>query len=203
MISDWNDHVYGMCYTSTSSDFMYINISKNASTWTNQLFQLSLNFTLHNWVAENFFKTPIIVLRDPVDRWCSGMAEYLVRNKIFSTDEVFLRQYLTKFTWDEHTEKQMSFLPNLNNTNSIYFYVDSNYEQNIKKFILKDMGRKNWWNAELSSLKKRKNRSKDKNMRDELKKVFLTFAKEPDFLQNLQDYYKLDYELINSVTFYS
>lgn len=196
----WIDHIFGMCYTNDDSEFMYINIPKNASTWTNQLFKISLNFSLRNFTKENLDKKAIVVLRDPLDRWCAGMSEYFARRNLTTIDENYLKTYLDKLIWDEHTEKQTMFLPKTKET--YYFYLDENYEKNIKQFILKDMGKKNWWNTDLSKLKYR-NKSIQQNLREEMKNIFINFSKDPDLLERIKECYKLDYELINSVKFYN
>lgn len=195
-------HPYGMCYTNIQSEYMYINIPKNASTWTNKLFKLAFDFKIHNFIDENLNKIPIVVLRDPLDRWATGLAEYLIRLDAPKLDDESLYNLAYSIHADEHTELQTYFLPNLNNVEPIYFFLNKNYAENIKHFILNDMGKKTWWNTNLQELEKSKNIADEKNLRESLKNKFYELVKEPVLLQKIQDYYKLDYDLINTVKFY-
>lgn len=72
---------YGSGSLSPDNQWLYINISKNASSFMTDV------LTRSGWTNARYgydscdysrVKNIVVVLRDPVDRWCSGVAQYLV-----------------------------------------------------------------------------------------------------------------------------
>ena len=69
-------HIQGQCMSHADSQYMYINIPKNASSWTKPNL-LDHSWEFYNYRTDNLDKQALVVLRDPVDRWISGIAEFL------------------------------------------------------------------------------------------------------------------------------
>ena len=119
MISFYNyyktkGHVFGECMSSPNTDLMYINIPKNASSWT-KLNCKDWGWEFFNYHSDNLYhKHSLIVLRDPVDRWLSGIAEYFFlyhKNLDFAhISRPFLDLIFDRVAFDDHTEKQILFI---------------------------------------------------------------------------------------------
>ena len=77
-INEWRhkDHVYGECMSHPEHDLMYVYVPKNASSWTKPNLQ-DWNWEFYNFHTDNLNKHALVVLRDPVERWLSGISEYL------------------------------------------------------------------------------------------------------------------------------
>ena len=61
----------------TNGEYAYIPILKNAHTWLTQVFRDGLKWDPVSDPKEISHCKKIIVLRDPAERWISGMATYL------------------------------------------------------------------------------------------------------------------------------
>jgi len=125
-------HTVGQCYKCPDQPVVYINTPKCASSfmkthllnlgWENKFLQLG------DWVADNpsdmmpvsDVEKFIVVMRDPYDRWLSGIAEYF--GEYFNDHEgifEYLNNPLTlkllaqRVSFDDHTESQLFFLQNV------------------------------------------------------------------------------------------
>jgi len=112
------NHNIGECLVYREKKLMYINIPKNASSWTKDYltnhygWKEYANFTNYP-VLNNFRK--IVILRDPIDRWLSGITTYLMREVLknypyMKITEDVIKVLTTKIAFDEHTWTQTSFL---------------------------------------------------------------------------------------------
>ena len=71
-------HVFGECMSHPDRDLMYIHIPKNASSWTKpNLLHWGWQFYNYHHSYNFYQKHAIVVLRDPVERWLSGIGEYM------------------------------------------------------------------------------------------------------------------------------
>jgi len=134
-------HELGFCYRHPEQQIQFVIIPKCASSWIKEIIRL-LHWKPHNFVDEDTYDwTTLAVVRDPWDRWCSGVGEWLHRR--FNTHHVHIQsfvdhmeQYNRKFEmhntghlrehewhWieklialgsphDEHTEMQSAYLAN-------------------------------------------------------------------------------------------
>lgn len=193
-------HVFGECMTSSKSDFMYVNIPKNASSWTKPNL-LDLGWSNYNYHTDNLYnKTAIVVLRDPLERWISGMAEYL--NRIHPSfeehmlNQSFIELIVDRVAFDDHTEKQVLFLQNLNKDNCVFLKCNQSYSESFSAF-LNSIGfpnryyKYNWQNV-----------SSDQE-RLSIKTIFQKLINNnSDYQKKVEWYFEEDYNLINSVKFY-
>jgi hypothetical protein len=136
-------HVHGMGYLDPSKRYFYVNIPKNATTWTRNV------LCRHGWSEENFNSLNISELkffcgiRDPLERWISGAAEFLNRRSHqFDTDFKSLVHLLVHFkTLDEHTVDQRCLLDGLNIDNITFFNINViDYKQDIFDFMTNRVG---------------------------------------------------------------
>jgi len=127
---------YGGGRISPDNQYFYINIPKNASTYLDQ--RLSHN----GWNIGNSSNgsvahlTPVVVLRDPVDRWISGITQYLnsfvlnayngralsAKDFINQYCEIFERFLFDQVIVDDHTMPQYYFVDDIDLNRAKYFY---------------------------------------------------------------------------------
>jgi hypothetical protein len=180
---------------------MYINIPKNISTWTVLNFK-SLGWSVYNYYDDRLYTTPaLVVLRDPVSRWISGISEYFAINfpstEIKDFSPLLIDTIFNVVCFDDHTEKQIYFIEGLKLNNCDFLKVDTNYSNNFIQWC-KDKN----LNTDVLDME-----PKHVSSIDPIRKKFTTFFselinREPTRLQQIKDYYKLDYELCNSTTYY-
>ena len=179
---------------------MYVYIPKNASSWTKP------NLLDHGWEFFNYHKdydcankSALVVLRDPVDRWLSGIAEYLTLYQpnfslLFQETEELI---FDRIVFDDHTEKQVKFLQGLNTDRCTFMMCDDDYSNNFSEFIAKHYGANRYAHYEYQHV------SKDNDERRRFKILFKrVLEREPKYLKRLIDYYEEDYQLIQQVQFY-
>jgi hypothetical protein len=183
-------HHLGECWVHNKS-YTYINIPKNASSYVKACLMGSGN----SWVySDHFIETQqnLVVLRDPVDRWCSGMAQSLFNSGKESPDEIIFN----RITFDDHTELQTYFLQDIDLTKTVFFLVDNNLTKNLTD-----------WAKENRNIINTKNISEYNDSRYDdrakLKQRFLdAVANYPEYMLKLKDHFAEDYKLIESVKFY-
>ena len=192
------------------NDWIYVPIPKNACTYTGQVLMAN------NWRSEpreqNLQKKRnfLIILRDPIDRWVSGMTEYLhglfchshsvdeIMNAFDST--VFRGLILDNMTFDDHTELQTYYLADIPLTESIsYVYLDKNLTNKINRLF-------KFYNVPFHNFEiEQKNISTETVKRDLYLKLteFVKKNKNYSFDYAIKHKFKEDYKLINSVKFYA
>lgn len=195
-------HVFGECMSHPNTDLIYVNIPKNASSWTKKVF-VERNWEFYNYHTDNlYFKQALVVLRDPVERWISGIAEYMyLRHRDLDTGHVsnaFLNLVFDRIAFDDHTESQVLFLQNLNLSNCVFFWCDKNYRQNFSHYLQSKNMPNNYHDYEYQHV------TKDEPVRSKFQKIFRqALENNSKYNQQLQWYFAKDYNLIDSVKFYA
>lgn len=126
-------------------DLCYVPIPKNSSSYIGQL--LGKN----GWGFGNFLttdltnKTVIVLLREPTDRWISGMAQYLCSallnngrselDIINNWNSIIQDLIFDRVIFDDHTEKQVYFINSVPRENCIFFNSSDEPEQSIKQYL--------------------------------------------------------------------
>lgn len=190
--------------TCHSSDYGYVFIPKNASTYLTHVLRQNLNWQLSYNYLYHKRKKYIVCLRDPLDRWYSGIAEYFFRfhkELIAKTpDQDLLTFIFKKVHLDEHTVPQVDFLSGLNTEDIIFFKFGDSLSDNIKDFLVNN----NWCediNLESFLTTRHYNQTSSNDLKKnwiEILKTNMTGEKQQHILQ----FYHRDYELFNSVEFY-
>lgn len=207
MIIDYNDlnewqhkgHEYGTCMSKPGTDLMYVNIPKNASSWTKP----NLNdwgWEFFNYHTDKLDKHAMIVLRDPVDRWLSGIAEYLtLYHPAFGNGEWTEHNFdliFDRICFDDHTEQQVKFIQGLDTDNCTFFMFGDMYRENFHKFLTeRDMPNK-YERYDYQHVSDRD------PVRRNFKELFKAQLQNSKYLEQVKQYFKADYELINQVKFY-
>jgi len=123
----------------------YVPIPKNSSSYIGQLL-LSNGWGIANFLTSDLTdKKFIILLRDPIDRWISGMAQYmcsaLLKNGQTAKDIVDGWNSLTqdlvfdRVIFDDHTEKQVYFINSIPEKNCIFFSSMHDPQLSIKNYL--------------------------------------------------------------------
>jgi hypothetical protein len=193
-------HVFGECMSKLDSDLMYVHIPKNATSWTKPNL-LDWGWEFFNYHTDQLTsKTALVVLRDPLDRWISGIAEYLFlyhQNIDFAhAGQAFFDLIFDKITFDDHTEKQVYFIEGLDLDRCVFFKFGTDYRQQFSQYLAEhDMpNRYNNYNYQ--------HVSDDSPDRKRFKKIFTDQLQNSKYLSQVKQYFKPDYQLINQVKFY-
>lgn len=194
-------HNFGHCLINDTNDMVYVNIPKNATNWAKD------NLATLGWRHSNFVEYPevvenkrvMVILRDPIERWVSGIAEFFVRYhpgiRVF--DRHLLDVIFSCVTLDDHTEKQGYFLNGLENNQLVFFNCDSNLKRNMGSFLRNqgidnalDYTRYVYAADEISP---------QYFYQTEFKKIINA---NPQYLEQLKKHFDHDIKLYNTVTFY-
>ena len=191
-------HIQGQCMSHQSSSFMYINIPKNASSWTKPNL-IDYGWEFYNYRTDKLDKHSLIVLRDPVDRWVSGIAEFLtLYHSSYTLDsQETIDLIFDRITFDDHTERQVYFLDGIDTNNATFFWCDHNYRENFSKFISDEYGPNQYHRYDYQHV------SDNSPDRKRFKHIFnLALEKNSKYLNQLKDHFESDYQLIEKIRFY-
>ena len=208
-------HSIGEGMVSPDNKYFYVNIPKNSSSF------IKSRLTEIGWEYANIKDypnaTPIVVLREPISRWVSGISEYLFMYHLpiidnlcepFNYDfypligeKLGMGLLFDKITFDDHTERQCMFLTCIKSLNDcIWLKTDSNFNKNFSE-LLTNLGYPN--NFEDAA----KENSSDGTQvgtlgykKNAITKMFKYIIDNDHFKKyNLQQWFWCDYELINKV----
>jgi hypothetical protein len=210
-LGNLNGQVYrfGKCFTDQDWRLAYVPIEKNV-TRVIQSMITPMGFKESDFLESA--KTPatcLIVLRDPVQRWVSGVVEYLLRVPIdhVNTRNNMTRQNLTtekvleQIMFDLHTCPQHRFLEGLSGPRQ-YIWFDQDQKPKLITSLSKyfnEQGFSNEWTPD-KFLPANELVTQQKTELTQLYQDILTL---PDWLQRIKNFYSKDYELIDSIKFYS
>jgi hypothetical protein len=196
------DHIFGECMSHNNSEFIYVYIPKNASSWTKPNLK-SWGWEFYNYHTDNLYhKHALVVLRDPVERWLSGIAEYLYlkhRNlDIAHISNSFLNLVFDRVAFDDHTERQILFLQNLNFSNCTFFRCDHDYRKNFSAFLNDQSMPNEYSTCEFQHV------TENDPIRSNFKHFFHNIVENNSkYLERLKRYFANDYKLIESTKFYA
>jgi hypothetical protein len=192
-------HCYGECMTHPGSDLMYIHIPKNASSWTKTNLQ-EWGWEFYNYRTDNLDKSAMVVLRDPVDRWLSGIAEYLtlyhpsLHNHEISSG--FLDLVFDRITFDDHTDLQVKFVEGLDTERCTFFWCDKTYKEKFSKFLNAHDMSNGYFKYEDQHV------SENSPERLHWKTLFGHHLENSKYCDAVKNYFREDYKLIDQVKFY-
>jgi hypothetical protein len=205
---DGDDYFFGSCLVSHSVDFMYVPIEKNVTKVVRSIL-LRKQFQEDNFHDAKKYNTPaMIILRDPVDRWISGIVEYLLLVYMDTRQSLnnITRHQLTpqkvfdQLIFDAHTFPQSWFLRGITAPcDYIWFDEDkkSHLIDTVSKYLAKHginvNGTEYGYDQSLVSAEKQ---SLTKQYKDLL-------ANDADLLHRVKNFYADDYRLIESIKFYT
>ena len=191
-------HIQGECMSHRDSPYMYVYIPKNASSWTKPNLQ-DHGWEFYNYKADQLNKHALVVLRDPIDRWLSGIAECMtLYHPTFDfQDPESIELVFDRVTFDDHTERQVYFLDGLDTDNITFFWCNENYRQEFSKFMAEHYGPNKYDRYDYQHV------SENSPERKKFKRIFReAIEKNSKYLDQLRSYFDQDYRLIEQVKFY-
>lgn len=187
------------------NDFVYIPIPKNSSSYIGQIL-LKNGWKIDNFLITDLNKKKIIVLlRNPTDRWLSGMAQYmcstLLKNGRTSSDivnnwnSVIQDLIFDQVIFDDHTEKQVYFINSIPRENCIFFDSVKQPEQTIKNYLV----------SQGIDLNVDIDLDRNQTQGNEHKQLLVNFLRSqlienPNLANTLTNTYQEDYKLWNAIT---
>ena len=216
---DWNKlwsnrgHTIGEGMLSPDSKYFYLNIPKNSSS------SIKTILTSLGWTYASINDAPsaqiIIAMRDPMDRWISGMVEYLMMYHQDIIDNIVepnnydfmpllgnklgMSLLFDRMTFDDHTERQALFLRDIDFNECHWIMVDKNFNNTFSNF-LNSIGYANDFKDA-----KKENSSDDADFSKKRKlKEFITYVIARDNFKkyNIEQWLWCDYEIIKQAKFY-
>ena len=147
-------HTVGQCYKCPDQPVIYLNTPKCASSfmktqvldlgWQRGLIDLGPKEVPKDnlKVDVNDIEKIIVVVRDPYDRWLSGIAEYF-GEELYDNEGIFelldnplaLTLITTKVAFDDHCESQLYFLQNIPLDKCVFFRQEHGLNYKISKYF--------------------------------------------------------------------
>jgi len=194
-----------VCFSDSECPYAFIPIFKNAHNWGISFFKKYCYFKKNKVCKSN--KKFIIFLRDPYERWISAVTQWIVfrieikHDTNYVVDNLLIELMSMTVNFDGHTTPQSVHTKPLleQNCDIIYFDLDDKkFEENIKHFAQVKLG--------ITVPKKhipKLNTTLDNPIKvqitEQIKKYLAT---RPILVQNIKEYYKEDYKLIETCKFY-
>jgi len=200
-------------YISPDNTCVYLGIPKNASSFISRLlydnkWKLFINDSNHFITRNTYIPTTsvqecFIILRDPIDRWISGITQYLTSfrfetslNQDITISQQTLDILCEIIDVDDHTLPQHYFFDNLYpKVPKTYFWVNEQLKDNILcKYNLIDNNK--------NAMPVNNNGTPDDSIiiRNLLKdKITSHINSNNMIIQQIKDYYVQDYKIIDSV----
>lgn len=193
-------HSIGQFFSSPCNLFAFVPIPKCASTYVTKFLVEGLSWKISkedDRIQDSLFRK-LVILREPIDRWVSGMAQYLTT---YHGDLPLQSRELTEFIFkrvdfDPHTTPQVNFIAGLDIDSTIFFRFDSQLEKNFRSYIHENTGK----DYNLPVFRNDTPKSGHKPYIGQKLKVLL--KSNDQWLQHVTDYYKKDIDLYNEVKFY-
>jgi hypothetical protein len=195
-----SSHVYGQCSVNHAKKLMYIKIPKCASSWCDQYLANLGSTSLDNtWHGGNFVDTslseyqPIIILRDPIQRWVSVMPAREKLPTIMNSESELasIRSHLKDFLVDEHLAPQTDFINGVDLSRAVFFWCNKNLAKVFSEFIgLSELGN--------VAVPEKLNVGPE----DTVKQCWQLLLERDDFQSEFTKLYQNDYALISGTKFY-
>lgn len=204
----------GRCVVAHDANYIFVPIPKCSSRYTLQILNIMCAWNEDsNYHKTNFDdKTKIVVLRDPLERWKSGVLHHFFMKNHNMTDNL-LDYVFNQLTLESHSELQVRFLQNIDTDSCIFFNLDEEYSENLKHFIIHTLNKNyTFWNKtnELYSRDNKKheiiwkNSTADRPKKIQDKQTLSDYIeRNPDCMIRLKEYLKPDYDLIANIKFYN
>lgn len=197
------------------SKLVYVQIPKNASCWFKHHFMPANAYNYYTNGFDNNEHLALVVLRDPIERWISGLGQYLIGftpDHKFYIDNIDWEVATTQVVFDEHTQPQHDFIANLSHNNIVWFKCDNNLPINFIDFIKK-------YNIDVKLLDEKDDVTNIFNITKKVQatlikkyqapaqqtvvdKVISKLNENPKYLDRIKEFYLDDYKLYNTVPYY-
>ena len=194
----------GYCLAKLGIDnrlYAYINIPKNASSFTKIIWDGArpLNFLTGKLPADTEY---VIVLRDPLRRWLSGVAE-AIHTEHELIENINFGEMFDQIVLDDHTAPQVDFLAGLDYNKVVWFKMEDDLQNTLLDYV-KDKFVLPKHNFQSLSDRGYFNRTQDDQKKRAIVENLKVLMKiEPEIRTRIEQFYEKDYELYNSVNYYT
>lgn len=184
-------HRLGECWRDDGRNLTYVHVPKNASSFVKGVLIGARGHWHHSETLINGQEN-LVVLRDPIDRWCSGIVQYQYNTGI----NLHLQETFETVTFDDHTELQTYFLQGVDLDRTTFMMIDAGFRERLQRWMdshgyIRDVGMALQYNA-----------SGDDH-RGERKDYYTRLVHTCSGLgYRLREHFADDYKLIESVKFY-
>ena len=183
-------HKLGECWFDSANNITYVHVPKNASSFIKGCLQASTKWE-HSDILVNS-EQYLVVLRDPIERWCSGIAQFQINSQQLELD---VNDVFNQITFDDHTEEQIYFLQDIGLNKVTFIMINDAFNETISRWF-----GENGYTVNVDTMPKF-NQSSDIKL--ELKQKYQQLVdSNPDYMLQLKKHFAADYELINKVKFY-
>lgn len=221
-------HRIGHGLISPDNQHFWLHIPKCASTFTEtylkklgwKINSVSNYLQLHDFDLDSKSNKIIVSLRNPIERWISGLLTYFtIYHPLFKTHLIKLQSdkeqginldlimslIFDVITFDDHTERQCMFLLGVDDFSELtYINVNENYTANLDSFLTE---------LNLSTDSEKPNKEsiyldrKQAKYSTSFEHVFITNVEErlnnnDELRKKIQNWFECDYQLINQIKFY-
>ena len=192
LIKHKQGHPPDLCLVNTAGTHKITLIPKNASTW------LKKNLVGHGWQQcsnDSTHMSTLVVLRDPIDRWFSGVVQYLARNfpavqhNTIGLD--FIKLIFDQIELDEHTQSQFVFLNNIDLDSTSFVWIDHNFNNNIQTWLKAT-------NSQLVNVNAIYTTAEDHYRQLLRNKLVDIYQSSPHLQQRLQSHFEIEYKMIET-----
>ena len=189
MLDKWAHlgHTLGECWNDPDKSITFIHIPKNASSFVKGCLLGTEKYKhSNNLIAADHY---LVTLRDPIERWISGIAQFM---SVDINQHITLHELVNTITVDDHTESQTYFLQGIDIDSCTFLKVDQNLRTNIKLWL-----NENGYTVNIDDIP-------NINQGNQLVKdrVAAMVDSNSQIKLKLATHYEQDYALINRVKFY-
>ena len=187
------------------SKLVYVQIPKNASCWVKRHFMPADAYNYYTNGFDNNEHLALVVLRDPVERWISGIAQHLVGwtpGTNLYIDNIDWEALMTRVVLDNHTQPQGAFIANLPHDNIVWFKCDNNLPTDFISFM-------KTYNTDINLLDEKDDATNIFNVTKKapaqqtvVDKIISKLNENPKYLDRIKEFYQDDYKLYNTVPYY-
>lgn len=193
-------HVLGQFFKSKCNNYAYIPIPKCASTWTTKYLSDGLGWKVSRDIDNicDLKVRKIVVLREPMSRWISGMAQYLTMHhpRTLLHSRELVEFIFKRIDFDDHTMPQVNYLHGLDSDEIVFFKFDNDLENNVKYYI------KDCTDEKYDEPVFRNDTPADGFKAYANQKLKILLESNEQWKNNVLQYYKDDINLYGSVVFY-
>lgn len=195
-------HNVGGGLISPDGNYFFLSIPKNASVFVSSVLrQNNWNYSdLSIYSGPNVF----CIVRDPVERWISGMATYIAANLLGENygSEMFISDYnelverliFDNIVFDDHTTSQIEFVNNVPAGKHIKFFPADKHKllNDISKYVNCELK----YDLSITNENASKNNFDTNNLVNFFQKILI----EKKYVDRLKTTYRLDYLLLQAIT---
>lgn len=183
-------HRLGECWVDNTHSLTYVHIPKNASSFIKGGLLGCGSEWKHSEIlvpADEY----LIVLRDPIERWISGIAEYCYN----SGNILGIKEALEQFTFDDHTEHQVYFIQGVDLSKATFLWVNDKLQNNLGQWLKQ-------FNYHANIQDALKYNTSEGSKREFINQFTNEINSNLEYQARLKEYFADDYKLIEGVKFY-